>query len=300
MSRICLALLFSLFIAPLASAREWKTIHSGYKIQGDLVAFNDEHVVIKKSNKELISIKIADLSKEDQDYLKSKETEDYLKSEAERVHTWHLKGGLKIVGRVIAFGTRDVHIQKRGTKVMVNDRAYKNLPDIYKMIIRAIVNHFEQVELENDKDLEKWLDGRTGKEGKYTVDGVLLEFENGDEYAIPLFLFSEEDLEFLKPSYERWTKAEYDKEKRAYDRFMLEAETRAYQLERQKVQIQQMQLGLLAVATGIVWEVCIEPKPGVVAYPQCVVVAAGSSAEASAKVLANFPAYQVATVRRVR
>jgi hypothetical protein len=299
MRRLLLAFAIVLSILPVAGAREWKTIDGRFKIKGDLIAFSEEQVVIKKTNKELISVKVSELSKEDQEYLKSKESEELLKSEAERVHTWTFKRGLKATGRIVNYGTREVVIQKRRGKAYVNDRTFKSLPDVYKRIVEGIIAHFEQITIENEKDLDKWLDKRGGKEAKYTCDGVVLELENGDEYAIPIFLFSEDDQAILKPGWARWSQYKDDQAKSEHERFMLEAQTRAYQQERTQTQVQQLQLGLLAVASGIVWEVCLEPKPGVAAYPLCVAVPAANSNQAAAKALIQYPAYTVGSVRRI-
>lgn len=298
MTRCLIALVIVSVVSPFAVAREWKTASGTYKIKGDLVAFSADTVVIKKANKDVISIRIDELSKEDQEYLKSKESEDLLKSEAERTHTWTFRRGLKATGRVVDYGTKEVSIQLRRGKAYVNDRTFKSLPEVNQLIVRGIIDYFEKVTLENEKDLEKWLSDRGGKEAKYTCDGVILELENGDEYAIPIFLFSDEDQAILKPGWERWSSYKEDKAKKAQEKFLLEAQARHYQQERTQVQIQQMQLGLMAAASGILWEVCLEPKPGVAAYPVCVVVPAGNSAQASAKALVQYPAFTVAGVRR--
>jgi hypothetical protein len=301
MKRCFCAIVILLLVTQVAYARQWKTANGKYKVTGDLVAFNDDHVVIQKANKDkdLISIKMDELSKEDQEFLKSKESEELLKSEAERLHTWTFKGGLKVTARVVDYVKKDAVIGKRRGKIYVNDRAYKSLPEVYQKIVQRVIEHYEKITVENEKDIEKWLEKRGNKDAKYACDGVILELENGDEYAVPIFLFSEKDQYVLTPGWERWAQYKDDEKKSDHERLLLEAQTRAYQQTQQQTQIQQLQLGLLVSQAGLVWEVCLVPPQGVVGYPQCVVVPAANSAQASAQALVRFPGYTVAAARRV-
>jgi hypothetical protein len=299
MLRLFLAIALTLCIAQSASAaRQWKTADGKYKINGDLVAFSDNHVVIKKTNKDLISLSISDLSKEDQEYLKSKETEELRKTEAERIHTWTFKRGLKVNARVVDYVKKDVVIGKRRGKLYVNDRTFKSLPEVYQIIVQRVIEHYEKITIENEKDIDKWLEKRGNKDAKYNCDGVVLELENGDEYAVPMFLFTEEDQAILNPGWQRWAEYKDDQEKKDHEKFLLEAQTQAYQQERQQTQIQQLQLGLLASQAGLVWEVCLAPAQGY-GYPQCVVVGAANSNQAAAQAMARFPGYTVIAARRV-
>lgn len=299
MLRLSFAIILSVLVSQAASARVWSTTNGRYKIKGDLIAFSDNHVVIKKENKDLISINISDLSKEDQEYLKSKESEDLRKTEAERVHTWTFQRGLKVNARVVDYVQKDVVVARRRNRLYVNDRAFKSLPEIYQVIVRRIIEHFEKITIENEKDIENWIAKRGNKEAKYTCDGVVLELENGDEYAVPLFLFSEEDQKVLNPGWQRWSQYKDDQAKKDHERQMLEVQTQVYQQQRQQTQIQQLQLGLLATQAGIVWEICLEPAQGF-GFPQCVVVTAFNSEQAAAQAMARFPGYIVTAARRVQ
>ena len=42
-----------------------------------------------------------------------------------------------------------------------------------------------------------------GEPRTYTCEGVVLELENGDEYGVPFFFFSEDDLKTLSPGWQR-------------------------------------------------------------------------------------------------
>lgn len=298
MFRTFLAISLVVFLAQAAQARQWKAANGKYKINGDLIAFSADSVVIKKTNKDLISLKIEELSKEDQEYLKSKETEELKKTEAERVHTWTFQRGLKVNARVVDYVKKDVTIGRRRGKLYVNDRTYKSLPEVYQLIVLRVIEHYEKFTIENEKDIDKWLEKRGNKDATFNCDGVILELENGDEYAVPIFLFSEDDQAILTPGWQRWAQYKEDAEKKDHEKFLLEAQTKAYQQERQQTQIQQLQLGLLASQAGLVWEVCLVPAKGY-GYPQCVVVAAANSNQAAAQALARFPGYTVAAARRV-
>lgn len=299
MKPFLIAIALVLIASQSAFARQWKTADGKYKVTGDLVAFNDDHIVIQKENKDLVSIKVADLSKEDQEFLKSKDIEELEKTEAERLHTWTFKGGLKVTGRVVDYVQKDVNIGKRRGKLYVNDRTFKSLPEIYQLIVQRVIEHYEKITIESEKDIDKWLAKRSNKDAKYACDGVVLELENGDEYAVPIFLFSEKDQYVLTPGWERWAKYKDDKEKSDHEKFLLEAQTRSYQQTQQQTQIQQLQLGLLATQAGLVWEVCLTPGQGVIGYPQCVIVPAANSGQATAQALTRFPGYTVVATRRV-
>jgi hypothetical protein len=298
MIRTAFAIVLLVLLAQPALARQWKTANGKYKITGDLIAHSADTVVIKKSNKDLVSLKIEDLSQEDRDYLKSKESEELKKTEAERVHTWTFQRGLKVNARVVDYVKKDVTIGKRRGKLYVNDRTYKSLPEVYQIIVLRVIEHYEKFAPENEKDIDKWLEKRDNKDATFNCDGVILELENGDEYAVPIFLFSEEDQAILTPGWQRWAQYKEDATKKEHEKFLLEAQTQAYQQERQQTQIQQLQLGLLASQAGLVWEVCLAPAQGY-GYPQCVVVAAANSNQAAAQALTRFPGYTVVAARRV-
>jgi hypothetical protein len=61
------------------------------------------------------------------------------------------------------------------------------------------------------------------------------------------------------------------------------------------------QLQMLAVASGVVdlWEVYLQPRPGVMGYPITVVVPAMNSAQASAEAVNRNPGYVPGPMRRI-
>ena len=52
-----------------------------------------------------------------------------------------------------------------------------------------------------------------GQPRKSTCEEVLVELENGDEHGVPFFFFSEQDLQVLRPGWERWLAADQDIQK---------------------------------------------------------------------------------------
>lgn len=297
-----LSVLVAGFMVSSASARTWKDATGKYSMQGDLLAYNDHEVILKKSDKKLISVEIAQLSAEDQEYLKSKQALEDQRPEAARVQTWTMASGLKVLGKIVDFGIKEVVVQRRRGKVYVNERPFSNLTAVQQRIVVRTISHFENVPLETEKDVEGWLMKKGGKEQHFRTEGVVLELENGDEHTVPLFLFSEKDREFLQPGWDRWKQFQDDEREREHERLVLEAQSRAYQAEQQRSeQVTRVQLGLLATAAGVIdlWEVGLIPKPGVRAYAMSVVVPGRTSDDAARVALTRYPMYQIGAIRQV-
>ena len=288
--------------AERASARTWTDATGHYTIDAELVAYDDDHIVLQRdADKELGSVPLAKLSDDDLEYLKSKEAELAATAWTNDPQVWTTRAGLQVPGRLIDYVRREVTFKRRGGKVYVNGKRFDNLPPIYQKIAPMVVANFEKNRVEDEASLERWLVHRKGEPQSYTVDGVILELENGDEYAVPFFLFSEQDLSVLQPGWEDWLAAtEYDTRQ---DRsFELQSLAAAYQRDsEQRQQIAQLQLGLQAVEVGLtsVWEVTLYPGPGVGGPPQWVVVPGRDSRIAQQNAMAQYPGYNVGPVRRV-
>lgn len=283
-------------------ARTWTDATGRYTIEADVVAFDDDHVVLQRdSDNSLGSVPLAKLSDADREFLQSKEAKLAATAWSDDPQVWTTRAGLQVPGRVIEFVRREVTFKRRGGKVYVNGKRFDNLPPIYQKVAPMVVAYFEQNSVEDEPSLERWLVHRKGQPQSYSVDGVILELENGDEYAVPFFLFSEEDLAVLQPGWEEWLAAsEYDTKR---DRSLeLQSLAAAYQRDsQQKQQIARLQLGLQAVDTGLtsVWEVTLYPGPGVGGPPQWVVVPGRDSRNAQQNALAQYPGYNIGPVRRV-
>jgi hypothetical protein len=282
-----------------AFAREWQDSTGKYKTEADLIAFNDEHVVLKRAGKELISIPLDKLSQADRDYLQTLESEKpNVKQEAQ---TWTMRDGTKVVGRIVDYARRDVTIQRRRARTYVNDRVFSNLPEVYQKMVPKIVAHFENIKLDDARAFESWVLKQKGEPRTFKCEGVILELENGDEYGVPFFFFSDDDLKVLKPGWDAWAAANEDPEKQDDATFHVEAQAEAYQRDREmNQQIALMQLNLQAVEAGVtsMWEVMLYPS-GVPSPPLCVVAMGRDSRQASENAMRQNPGYRAGAVRRV-
>lgn len=293
-------LVFSLGSSISTFAREWTDSTGNYKTQGDLVAFNDEKVVLKRENKELVSVPREKLSEEDRKYLEGLEKEG--ENRTPEAQTWTMRDGTKVVARVVGYARKDVTIERRRGRIYVNDRVFDNLPEIYRRMVPKIVAHFEKEKIENERDFEAWVLRLRGEARTYTCEGVILELEGGDEYGVPFFFFSEDDLRVLQPGWEAWSAANVKPDDREDASFHLEALAEAYQRDREvNQQIAQMQLAFEAVQAGVtsLWEVMLYPAPGQGFGPQYVVVAGRNSRDATENALRQNPGARAGAVRRV-
>jgi hypothetical protein len=289
-------------LSTLAQARKWTDATEKYSVEADLVAYNDETVVLKKKNSDLVSVKIAQLSTGDRQYLKSPEAAEKSTNEADVPPLWTLQNGLKVKGHLVGYGRRDIVVQRKRGKVYVNDRLFDNLPGVYQQMVPKIVGYFEKAPIDDEKDLKEWAAKTRGHPRKYTCEGVLVELENGDEYGVPFFFFSEHDLKVLQPGWERWLATDQDIQKRNYEEFLLQAQAQAYSRDRAADrQIAQLELALLGTAAGVtnLWEVQLAPRPGVPGLPVTAVVPARDSRQAAAAALRQYPHYVVGPARKL-
>jgi hypothetical protein len=292
-------MLLALLGAWQLQAREWKDATGRYSVEADLLAYTDALVVLKRQDGKLAEIEIAKLSDADRQFLNSKEVSQ---QSSGGLQTWTLKNGMKFAGRIVGFGRKDVVIQRKRGKIYVNDRMFTNLPEVYQRMIPRIVSHFENTEINDLEGLTQWALKLKGQTQQYKVDGVLMELENGDEYGVPFFFFVDQDLNVLKPGWDRWLASYEDTARREQEDFRVRAQAEAYQRDRQmNQQIARMQLLLTAVDAGVtdIWEVFLQPGPGVMAPPQIVVVPGRSSDEAAAAALSQNPNFIVGGAVRV-
>jgi hypothetical protein len=130
----------------------------------------------------------------------------------------------------------------------------------------------------------------------------MMELENGDEYAIPFIFFSDQDLNVLRPGWERWLASDENTTYRQREDFLLRAQAQAYQQDRRvDQQIAAMQLIMSGVEAGVtdLWEVYLYPKPGVAALPKYVVGPARDSRQAIVQAMAKNPNYVAGPARRL-
>ncbi len=290
-------------VPQLAVARDWTDSTGHYTTQADLIAFNDQIVILKKPNHTLVSIPPDKLSAADREYLASKEAAEAAQKSVDTVQTWTMVNGMKVTGKVVEYGRRQLTIQRRLGSVFVNDIKFDNLPPAYQKMVPRIVSHFEMIDIDSRRGLEDWLLQKRGMPANFTVDGVMLELESGDLYGVPFFFFTEAEQKFLQPGWERWLAAEESREQQEQQAFELQAQAQAYQQDRQiQHQMMQMQLQLQAYNAGLfsLWEVQLYPGQNFNGQPVFVVVPGRNSDQAAAEALAKFPGYIVGGIGRVR
>jgi SLA1 homology domain 1, SHD1 len=291
-----------LAVAPLAQARTWTDATGRYTVEADLIAFNDHTVVIERADHELGAVPIDKLSAADHEYLKSKEAADVVGRAANEMQTWTLRSGLKVIGRVVDYGRRQLTLQRRGGKIYVNDRLFDELPAVYQAMLPKIVGHFEKLPIDDKRGLESWLVRQKGQPRTFNVEGVVLQLEKGDTYGVPLFFFTDADLSLLRPGWERWLAANDDTARQSEESFMVRSLAAARQRDKQvDRQIALMQLQLQAVQAGMtaLWEVTLYPARGNTSAPRWVVVPGRDSRQATALALEQNPGYAAGPVRRV-
>ncbi|MGI9471007.1 MAG: SHD1 domain-containing protein [Rubripirellula sp.] len=199
---VCCALLIA--VAAPAEARIWKDSTGLYTLDADLVGFDRDTVVLQRQNKELGSIAIAQLCPEDQEYLKSKEAQEIHSKNLETNQTWTLASGMQVLGKVVNYDQREVTVQRRRGRIYVGDTLYNNLPQIYQQMLLKVIAHEEAIPMPDRSALDLWVRSLRGQPKTFNLEGVVLELENGNEYAVPFFLFADKDQGLLKSGWEAW------------------------------------------------------------------------------------------------
>jgi hypothetical protein len=286
-----------------AEGRMWTDSTGNYKVEASLIAYNETTVVLKKESSRLVAVPIDKLSKDDRTYLETKEAVESTRQAAGRTQAWTMASGLKVIGRVVDYGRKEVTIQERFGSIYVNDRLFENLPEVYQKTVCKIVSHFENVTIPETRELKAWVRKLRGEPRTYTCDGVLLELENGDHYSVPFFLFSEEDQKLLRPGWDRWLAADKDRAKKEHESFLLRSQAQAYQQDQTaNRQIAMMQLQMQAYQAGLfaLWEVELFPGPGVRGAPLWVVVPGRDSRAAAMEAVRQNPGYVAGAVAKVQ
>ncbi len=287
-------------MVPASFARDWTDATGKYTIEAELIGFDSTTVVVKKKDGDMVAVPIERLSEADQKYLESKEAAEVSRRSADETQTWTLRGDFKVAGRVVSYGRKEIVVQRRRGRVYVNDRVFDNLPEIYQKMVPKIVAHHEGISFADEKEFLEWVRKQGGKPHEYVCEGVMLELASGDEYGIPFFFFSDDDLKVLKPGWEQWLATEKDDQERAQHDMMVRSMAEQYQRDKaMDRQIALMQLQLLAVDAGVtdLWEVHLAPGFGV---PVWVVVPGRNSEVAAAQAMRMYPGYAITGIAKVR
>jgi hypothetical protein len=290
--------------APTTLARTWTDSTGRYNLEADLVSSNDSHAVLKRGDHEMAAVPLDQLSDKDRQYIESSEAREQSRKSLESIQTWTLRHGTKLVGRIVDFTSRDLTIQRRRGRIYVNDRPLGNLPEFYQLLIPKFVAQLANLKSADNQALEVLLMRQPGNTVTVHVDGVALETENGDEYVVPLSMFSEDDQRLLKQGWDEWQAAHRDNDYSGQQHSAFLLQTLAAERQRDEHvnrQIALMQLQLQAVEAGLtsLWEVTLYPAAGRGGRPRWVVVPGRDSRQAAAAALEQNPGYTAGAVRRV-
>lgn len=303
----CYSVLVSLVLAltaanAAAQAREWTDETGTYSIEAELFGFDDENIILQRDDGQLGMLKIDQLSAANREYLNSQEAGEINRKNIRSGQVWTTASGLNLSGRVVDYVRGEVTVQRRRGRMYVNDRVFDNLPEPYRKLLPEVIEYFDGVQIPDDRALREWLLSLRGQPRTFLIEGVILEWENGDEYAVPFFAFSEQDRAWLKQGWAEWLAAQHDYEQRDELAFRLEAYAAAHR-RNQKIshQIALMNLNLQAVQAGLgsAWEVTLHPVMGNPRPPRWVVVLGRDSQEATVAALQQNPGYVARSVRRV-
>ncbi|QDU58850.1 SHD1 domain-containing protein [Aeoliella mucimassa] len=284
--------------------RTWTDSTGRYTVEAALIAFDEHHIVIEReSDKALGTVDIDKLSEADQQYLASKEAIDEADQASGQLQKWTLSNGLQITGRLVDFGRKEMVLRRSRGNIYVNDRMFDNLPEVYQKIIPLVVGNAGN-KVTDKRTLTSWLASRKGEPQEFTVDGVVLQLENGDEYGLPFFLFSKEDRNVLEPGWEAWLAANTDQDfdEQQEEALKMQVEAARYRQEQAYDRhIAELQLGMQAVDAGVtsVWEVTLYPAAGNNGPPLWVTGFARDSRQATQMALTQHPGYVAGPVRRV-
>ena len=297
-----LCIVAALCVTGLAQARPWSNSNGQFKLEAEAIGFNDTTVVLKTPAGRLVAVELAELSAQDQAFIKSKQADPASKSTADQMQTWTAKGGMKVRGRVLAYGKKQLAVQRQLGKVFVNDQPFARIDPLHQELILKTISHLEHTNLEDQLQLEAWAKGLGPNVKTYPLEGVLMELESGDIIGVPFFLFAPEELSVLEPGWKYWLAQSEDEEARNREDLLVQSTATEYQRDRQnQQQIEMLKLGMLARATGMItiWEVMLQPA-GNAGRSMSVMVQAENSDVASQRVQQKYPGYEIIGVRRSR
>jgi hypothetical protein len=288
-----------------AELRVWSDAAGKTSTEATLVDFDDETVVLKRHSGKLIALPIADLSKIDQDYLHSKAASTAIQDYSKDNRTWTLRDGTEIVGRVINYGRKPVVIQRQTGKILVNGRLYQDFNKLQQYMVRQIVEHFDETPIKDTAALERWAIKQGAEPREFLCEGVLIKGEDREELAVPFFLFTSDDDDFLRPGWENWkttadaiakSDAQSEEAKQRQASLFLRARTKEYQRD----QATRQMVDLMTVTAGLAneWQVTLYPRPGTPGLPMQVLVMGHDSREATVVAADRYPGYFVGPVSK--
>ena len=285
--------------------REWTDASGRHSWKAEILAANQQVIVLQERKGDLHAVQVSELSAADQKFVA-----DYLKEPDSKVnrnmHSWTMQSGLKVKAEVLGYKSGPVEISYRNGTPYVNRKRFAKIDPVYQSMLPKLIAATEDSTIQNVDDFKAWAKALRREKRTIQVDGVLMQLESGDEYAVPLFLFSEPDRKALENGWEQWNADESTREQKEREDLLLRAEADDYQRRREQEdnksnQVQMMQLGLLAVDAGLtsIWEVALMPGRGMNGRPQKVVVPANDSRAAIQAALQKYPGYVAGPARQL-
>lgn len=300
MSKVLISFIVAAVFIDAALARTWTDASGKYSFEADLIAFNDTDLVLQKADKTLVAVDMEQLSAEDQKYVQSKEAAESVDKLHAKRQVWKMQSGLEVIGNVIDYVRKDVTFSMTRGRIYVNDQLFENLSGIQQRVVPLIAAHFTNREITDRAGLFDWLKRRRGEPITFTVEGVQLELENGDLYAVPFFLFSDQALAVLKPGWQEWAAENATFAQQQETELRLQTTARSFsEGQAETNQLLKMQLQLQALQAGLLWEVMLYPAQGTGGWPLHVVVSGRDSRQAGLNALANNPGYVLGPIARV-
>lgn len=285
-----------------AEAREWKDASGKYSFEADLIAYNETDLVLQKADKTLVAVDMEQLSTADQEYVKSKEAAEAVDKKGAKQQVWKMRSGLEVIGDVIDYVQKDVTFSMTRGKIYVNDQLFENLTGIQQKVVPAIAAHFTGRDIKDRAGLFDWLKRRKGEPETFTCEGVQMEMENGDLYAVPFFLFSDEALAVLKPGWDEWAAKNATFEQQQETELRLQTQAADFHDNQAETnQLLKMQLQMQAYGAGLfsLWEVMLYPNAGTGGWPLYVVVPGRDSRQAGFAALEKNPGYSLGPIAKV-
>jgi len=79
----------------------------------------------------------------DQAFVKSKEAAEQAGKSASELQTWTFKDGMKVRGRVLAYGKKPLNVQKQLGRILINDQPFTRMEQLQQEVILKIVSYLE-------------------------------------------------------------------------------------------------------------------------------------------------------------
>ena len=196
-------------------------------------------------------------------------------------------------------------VQRQYGKILVADKPFPDISKPHQYVLFKIIEHFDQVPVNNMQELENWAVKQRGQPREFDCEGVLMQVENSEKFAVPFFMFSPQDEKFLRPGWEEWRAVEAKAEKASQEELAKQQQSelflRARVRDYQRDQAMQQMVEMTSVAAGLVdeWQVLLVPGPGVPGTSMQVVVPARDSRSARMEAMARYPNYVATQVVRI-